>query len=321
MDNSNKGAFDIYKDISARTNGEIYIGVVGGVRSGKSTFIKRFMELMVLTFMEDENEKKRAIDEKPQSAQGTTIMTTEPKFIPKDAATIKISNDNSVKVRLIDCVGYMVDGANGHMENGVERMVKTPWYDYEIPFTEAAELGTRKVITEHATIGIVVTTDGTISDIPRESYEKAEEQTISEFQKAGKPFIMVLNSKKPFSEETMKLAERMNEKYQVTVYPMNCEQLHKEDVNRILTGILYEFPVVKLNFFMPKWIEMLDKTNKIKANNIENAKKILNDVTYMKDVLSYAFEPEGEFLAKLKLEKMQLSVGSVNIAMDVAEKY
>ena len=321
MDNSNKGAFDIYKDISARTNGEIYIGVVGGVRSGKSTFIKRFMELMVLPFMEDENEKKRAIDEMPQSAQGTTIMTTEPKFIPKYAATIKISNDNSVKVRLIDCVGYMVDGANGHMENGVERMVKTPWYDYEIPFTEAAELGTRKVITEHATIGIVVTTDGTISDIPRESYEKAEEQTISEFQKAGKPFIMVLNSKKPFSEETMKLAERMNEKYQVTVYPMNCEQLHKEDVNRILTGILYEFPVVKLNFFMPKWIEMLDKTNKIKANIIENAKKILNDVTYMKDVLSYAFEPEGEFLAKLKLEKMQLSVGSVNIAMDVAEKY
>lgn len=321
MDNSNTGTFDIYKDISARTNGEIYIGVVGGVRSGKSTFIKRFMELMVLPFMEDENEKKRAVDEMPQSAQGTTIMTTEPKFIPKDAAKIQLSEDTSVRVRMIDCVGYMVEGANGHMENGVERMVKTPWFDTEIPFTQAAEIGTQKVIKDHATIGIVVTADGSFSDIPRESYVPAEEQTIRELKKAGKPFILLLNSERPFSDETIKLAEEMKEKYQVSVYPVNCKQLHKEDVNRILTGILYEFPVIKMNFYMPKWIEMLDKENRIKENVIENARKILNNITYMKDLVEYPFEPEGDFLTKLKLEQMQLSDGSVNIVMDVAEQY
>ncbi len=321
MDNSNTGTFDIYKDISARTNGEIYIGVVGGVRSGKSTFIKRFMELMVLPFMEDENEKKRAVDEMPQSAQGTTIMTTEPKFIPKEAAKIQLSEDTSVRVRMIDCVGYMVEGANGHMENGVERMVKTPWFDTEIPFTQAAEIGTQKVIKDHATIGIVVTADGSFSDIPRESYVPAEEQTIRELKKAGKPFILLLNSERPFSDETIKLAEEMKEKYQVSVYPVNCKQLHKEDVNRILTGILYEFPVIKMNFYMPKWIEMLDKENRIKENVIENARKILNNITYMKDLVEYPFEPEGDFLTKLKLEQMQLSDGSVNIVMDVAEQY
>lgn len=321
MDNSNMGTFDIYKDICERTGGEIYIGVVGGVRSGKSTFIKRFMELMVLPFMTDENEKKRAVDEMPQSAQGTTIMTTEPKFIPKEAAEIRLEDDTQVKVRMIDCVGYMVDGANGHMENGVERMVKTPWFEHEIPFTQAAEVGTQKVIKDHATIGIVVTADGSFSDIPRESYVAAEEQTVQELKKAGKPFIILLNSQKPFSDETVKLAEEMKEKYHVSVYPANCEQLHKEDVNRIMTGILYEFPVVKMNFFMPKWIEMLETTNKIKANIINNAKKVLQDITYMKDVVGYSFEPEGEFLTKLRLEQMQLSCGSVNISMDVAENY
>lgn len=321
MDNSNTGTFDIYKDISARTNGEIYIGVVGGVRSGKSTFIKRFMELMVLPFMEDENEKKRAVDEMPQSAQGTTIMTTEPKFIPKEAAKIQISDDTSVRVRMIDCVGYMVEGANGHMENGMERMVKTPWFDTEIPFTQAAEIGTQKVIKDHATIGIVVTADGSFSDIPRENYIPAEEQTIRELKKAGKPFILLLNSERPFSDETIKLADEMKAKYQVNVYPVNCKQLHKEDVNRILTGILYEFPVIKMNFYMPKWIEMLNKENRIKENIIENAKKILNNITYMKDLVEYPFEPEGDFLTKLKLEQMKLSDGSVNIVMDVAEQY
>ena len=321
MDNSNTGTFDIYKDISARTNGEIYIGVVGGVRSGKSTFIKRFMELMVLPFMEDENEKKRAVDEMPQSAQGTTIMTTEPKFIPKEAAMISLSEDTEVKVRMIDCVGYMVDGANGHMENGVERMVKTPWFDTEIPFTQAAEIGTQKVIRDHATIGIVVTADGSFSDIPRESYVAAEEQTIRELKKAGKPFVMLLNSERPFRDETVKLAEELREKHQVSVYPVNCSQLHKEDVNRILTGILYEFPVVKMNFYMPKWIEMLDAGNRIRENVIANARKVLNNITYMKDVVAYGFEPDGDYLTKLKAEQMELSDGSVNIAMDVGEQY
>lgn len=253
MENFNTGTYDMYKDISARTNGEIYIGVIGAVRTGKSSFIKRFMELMVLPFMEDENSRQRAVDEMPQAAQGKTIMTTEPKFIPKDAAKIRLGEDTEVKVRLIDCVGYMVEGATGHLENGVERMVKTPWFEEEIPFTKAAEVGTRKVINDHATIGIVVTADGSFTDIPRENYVKGEEETIKELQRIGKPFVMVLNSVKPYSEETAQLAKELEEKYEVSVFPLNCEQLRKEDVYAVLKGILYEFPVVKMNFFLPKW--------------------------------------------------------------------
>ena len=313
--------FNVYKDIQARTKGEIYIGVVGPVRTGKSTFIKRFMELAVLPAMEDESLKAVSTDELPQSAGGKTVMTTEPKFIPKEAVQITLGDGIQAKVRLIDCVGYMVEGAAGHMEEDTERMVKTPWFDTEIPFTQAAEIGTQKVIRDHATIGIVVTADGSFSDIPRESYVPAEEQTIRELKKAGKPFILLLNSQRPFGDEAIKLAEELKEKYQVSVYPVNCSQLHKEDVNRILTGILYEFPVVKMNFYMPKWIEMLDATNRIKENVIENARKILNNITYMKDVVAYAFEPEGDYLTKLKAEQLQLSDGSVNIAMDVGERY
>ena len=218
MESFNTGTYDMYKDISARTNGEIYIGVIGAVRTGKSSFIKRFMELMVLPFMEDENSRQRAVDEMPQAAQGKTIMTTEPKFIPKDAAKIRLGEDTEVKVRLIDCVGYMVEGATGHLENGVERMVKTPWFEEEIPFTKAAEVGTRKVINDHATIGIVVTADGSFTDIPRENYVKGEEETIKELQRIGKPFVMVLNSVKPYSEETAQLAKELEEKYEVSVF-------------------------------------------------------------------------------------------------------
>ena len=266
MENFNTGTYDMYKDISARTNGEIYIGVIGAVRTGKSSFIKRFMELMVLPFMEDENSRQRAVDEMPQAAQGKTIMTTEPKFIPKDAAKIRLGEDTEVKVRLIDCVGYMVEGATGHLENGVERMVKTPWFEEEIPFTKAAEVGTRKVINDHATIGIVVTADGSFTDIPRENYVKGEEETIKELQRIGKPFVMVLNSVKPYSEETAQLAKELEEKYKVSVFPLNCEQLRKEDVYAVLKGILYEFPVVKMNFYLPKWVEMLEMSHPIKEN-------------------------------------------------------
>ena len=205
MTSANK-EFNLYSDISKRTGGEIYIGIVGPVRTGKSTFIKRFMDIMVLPNMEDENSKSRTIDELPQSAQGKTIMTTEPKFIPKDAASIQLGTDVEVKVRLIDCVGYMVDGAAGHMEGNNKRMVKTPWFDYEIPFVEAASIGTKKVIKEHSTIGIVVTTDGSFGEISRESYVPAEEQTIEELRTLGKPFVVVLNSEKPYSDETVSLA-------------------------------------------------------------------------------------------------------------------
>ena len=192
--------YNLYKDIQARTNGEIYLGVVGAVRTGKSTFIKRFMEQMVIPHIEDENVRARTRDELPQSAQGKTIMTTEPKFIPKDAAQIRLTDDAGVKVRLIDCVGYMVEGASGHLENGVERMVKTPWSEQEIPFSQAAETGTRKVIKDHATIGIVVTTDGSVTEIPAANYQKPTQETVNELKKSGKPFLILLNSAKPYRD-------------------------------------------------------------------------------------------------------------------------
>lgn len=206
-------SFELYKDMQARTNGEIYIGVVGPVRTGKSTFIKRFMDLLVLPAMEDENARQRTTDELPQSASGTTIMTTEPKFVPKDAADITLSEDVNVKIRLIDCVGFMVEGASGHIENETERQVKTPWFEYEIPFTKAAAIGTQKVIRDHATIGIVVTTDGSIGDLPRENYIEAEERTVQELKAIGKPYIILLNCIKPYGEEVKKLKESLETKY------------------------------------------------------------------------------------------------------------
>ncbi len=233
MDFLQNNTYDLYKDIQLRTGGEIYLGVVGPVRTGKSTFIKRFMNLLVLPFMEDENEKERAQDEMPQSAGGRTVTTTEPKFIPKEAAHIKLGTDIDVDIRLIDCVGYMVEGATGHMEEDVERMVKTPWSAEEIPFTRAAEIGTRKVIKDHSTIGIVVTCDGSFGDLGRDSFLEAEARTITELQALGKPFIVLLNSAKPYAEDTRMLADEISEKYQVTVMPVNCEQLKREDINHI----------------------------------------------------------------------------------------
>ena len=321
MDNFNTSSFDIYKDISARTKGEIYLGVIGAVRTGKSTFIKRFMEQMVLPYMNDEHDRDRTIDEMPQSAAGKTIMTTEPKFIPKEAAKIRLEDGTEVKVRLIDCVGYMVEGASGHMENDAERMVKTPWFDYEVPFTQAAEIGTKKVINEHSTIGIVIAADGTFTDIPRENYAAPEEKTVNELKKLGKPFIVLLNSTKPYSDETKELAQQMQEKYQVAVLPVNCEQLKKEDISKILQAILYEFPVVRMNFYMPKWVEMLELGAPMKQSMVQNAKKFLKDITYIKDLMNYPFETEGDYIEQVKLEKMDLAAGSVNLRMDVEDKY
>lgn len=321
MDNFNTLSFDIYKDISARTKGEIYLGVIGAVRTGKSTFIKRFMEQMVLPYMNDEHDRERTIDEMPQSAAGKTIMTTEPKFIPKEAAKIRLEDGTEVKVRLIDCVGYMVEGASGHMENDAERMVKTPWFDYEVPFTQAAEIGTKKVINEHSTIGIVIAADGTFTDIPRENYAAPEEKTVNELKKLGKPFIVLLNSTKPYSDETKELAQQMQEKYQVAVLPVNCEQLKKEDISKILQAILYEFTVVRMNFYMPKWVEMLELGAPMKQSMVQNARKFLKDITYIKDLMNYPFEIEGDYIEQVKLEKMDLAAGSVNLRMDVEDKY
>lgn len=320
MDISTKKEFDLYKDIQNRTGGELYLGIVGPVRTGKSTFIKRFMDIMVLPYMEDVHSKERTIDELPQSAQGKTIMTTEPKFIPKDAAEIALEDGTKVKVRLIDCVGFMVDGATGHMEGTEKRMVKTPWFDYEIPFVEAAAVGTEKVIRDHATVGIVLTTDGSIGELERGNYIDAEEKTVQELNQIGKPFVIVLNSRKPYSEETARLSDELREKYQTAVIPVNCEQLRKEDVYRILENILYEFPVVRVEFYIPKWAEMLDMTHPMKAEIVRIASDILAGMKKTKDVYKQEMKPE-QYVSRIKMEELDLSSGCVRIRMDIAEKY
>ncbi len=313
--------YSVYRDIKARTGGEIYLGVVGPVRTGKSTFIKRFMELMVLPGMEDEHARTQTRDELPQSAAGKMIMTTEPKFIPKEAAQIKLDDAVSAKVRLIDCVGFMVDGAAGHLENDSERLVRTPWFDYQIPFAKAAEIGTRKVITDHSTIGLVVTTDGTIGDIRRAAYEPAEEQTIGELKEIGKPFLVLLNSVKPYSDETVKLAAEMEGKYGVSVFPVNCEQLRKEDIFRILQMVLNEFPVTQLNFKIPKWMEILPADHWLKAGVITAVKELMGKVAQMKDVAAALAEAAAEAVRGMKAERMDLSDGTVDVAVDVDDGY
>lgn len=313
--------YDLYHDIQQRTGGEIYIGVLGPVRTGKSTFIKRFMDVMVLPYMEDEHAKTRAMDELPQSAGGRTITTTEPKFIPKEAAHVVLSEDVEVDVRLIDCVGYMVDGAAGHMEKEAERMVKTPWSMEEIPFTKAAEIGTRKVIRDHSTIGIVVTCDGSFGELPRDSFLEAEERTIKELQALGKPYIVLLNSEKPYAEETRNLADEISEKYQVTVMPINCEQLKKEDINHIMENILYEFPLTMIEFYMPKWVEMLPFDHKMKKDIIAQLKALMNDLNHIRDITADRFTVESEYIRKCKLDGVDMSDGSVRIILDVDDAY
>lgn len=326
MEINNRKEYDLYKDINERCAGEIYLGVVGPVRTGKSTFIKRFMELMVLPYMEDANAKERALDELPQAAAGKTIMTTEPKFIPQQAAEIRLSDqaktmdEISIKIRLIDCVGFMADGAVGHMEGNEKRMVKTPWFDYEIPFSEAASIGTEKVIRDHATIGVVVTTDGSIGELERNNYIDAEEKTVKELQEIGKPFVILLNSELPYSDETAKLAETLQEKYQTTVLPVNCEQLRREDIIRILESILYEFPVEQVAFYIPKWTEMLATEHPVKAEMIQMAGNVLKQLEKARDVYALSFD-ENQYISKVKMDELDLSTGCVRIYMDVAEQY
>lgn len=313
--------FNVYKDIQARTGGEIYIGVVGPVRTGKSTFIKRFMELLVLPAMEDDNLRNLSRDELPQSAAGKTIMTTEPKFIPKEAAKISLADGIEAKVRLIDCVGFMVEGAAGHVENGEERLVKTPWFDYDIPFTQAAELGTRKVINDHSTIGIVVTTDGTVGEIKRSGYIAAEKQTIDELKKLGKPYVILLNSVKPYSDETVRLAREMSEGYGVTVLPVNCEQLKKEDVFHILEKVLKEFPVTEMDFHIPKWLEILPATHWLKAQVIQAARSVIQKVGHMKDVSTELAGQQTEAIRSMNVKNMQMADGRVSVQVNMDDGY
>lgn len=313
--------FQLYKDIQARTNGEIYIGVVGPVRTGKSTFIKRFMDVLVLPHMEDEHGKSRTKDELPQSASGRTIMTTEPKFVPKEAAEIKLSDDVSVKVRLIDCVGYMVEGASGHIEGGEERQVKTPWFDYEIPFTKAATIGTRKVIHDHATIGIVVTTDGSIGDIERQGYREAEEKTIRELQSIGKPFIVLVNSKKPYGDEARETAQELEQKYGVKAMPVNCEQLKEDDIYQIMEAVLFEFPVSEVQFFIPKWVEMLPRDHRIKQDMLEHIRTVMDGFGEIKDAAAGLEKPESPYINDMKVDHIEMDTGCVKVRIDIADKF
>lgn len=316
-----EGQFQVYKDMQARTNGEIYIGVVGPVRTGKSTFIKRFMDLLVIPNMQDVHSKERAIDELPQSAAGKTIMTTEPKFIPKEAADISLSEDVQVKIRLIDCVGFMVDGASGHMEEEQERMVKTPWFSHEIPFSQAAEMGTKKVITDHSTIGVVVTTDGSFGELQREQYIEAEERTVAELNKLSKPFVVLLNSNHPYEAETKELAERLTQKYGTAVLPMNCEQLRKDDITTLMQGVLSVFPVSELDFYMPKWVKMLDMHHPLKEALIETMKKVMDSMVQVKDVTMDNLQQENMYIKRMKIDQIDMQKGQVRIQVDIKEQY
>lgn len=314
-------SFQLYKDMKARTNGEIYIGVVGPVRTGKSTFIKRFMDLLVLPNMTDEHAKERTKDELPQSASGTTIMTTEPKFVPKEAASIQLSEDVEVKVRLIDCVGFMAEGASGHIENDVERQVKTPWFDYEIPFTKAAAIGTQKVIRDHATIGIIVTTDGSIGELSRENYLPAEERTVQELQAIGKPFIILLNCKKPYSEEAKKLQVELEAKYGVSVLAVNCEQLKEEDIHNIMRQVLYEFPISEVEFYIPKWVEMLSRDHKIKQDLLATVKNLMADLNDIRSAAAGIPEQDSPYIERIQIDKIEMDTGKICILIHFAEQF
>lgn len=310
----------LYEDLAERTNGEIYLGVVGPVRTGKSTFIKHFMELLVLPGIIDVHNKQRAIDELPQSAKGTTIMTTEPKFVPQEAVSITLGDTLECKVRLVDCVGFMVEGAMGHMENGRERMVKTPWFDYEIPFSKAAEMGTEKVIKEHSTIGILVTTDGSIGDIPRQNYIKSEQQTVEKLKEQKKPFVIILNSTNPDEEETVQLAGELMEEYDTQVIPLNVEQLTKQDIISVLEAILMEFPITELKFGYPKWVEALPLTNPIKQAMVELSMHILSDTDVIRDLYAKP-RPESEYIEELKVTEINTSNGTVSMTIALKETY
>ena len=276
--------YDIYRDIALRTNGDIYIGVVGPVRSGKSTFVKQFMDQLVLPMIDDKFIKERTQDELPQSSAGKMIMTTEPKFVPEEAIKINIDDNISFNVRLIDCVGYTVPGAAGYEDESGPRMVSTPWFDKEIPFQEAAEVGTNKVINEHSTIGLVVTTDGSFTDIPRQNFVMAEERIINELKQIGKPFVVTLNSKNPRAAETKKLQKKLTEKYEVPIIIIDCLNLEKKNIHHILKQVLYEFPIKEFYINLPDWLDNLDSEHWLKDSYKESINQAVGEVNKIRDI-------------------------------------
>ncbi len=311
----------LYEDIAKRTDGDIYVGVVGPVRTGKSTFIKNFMDLLVIPNIENDYKKERAKDELPQSAGGKTIMTTEPKFVPNEAVEITLDNNLKFKTRLVDCVGYLVDNAIGYLEDDMPRMVKTPWSDDEMPFETAAEIGTKKVIEEHSTIGILMTTDGTITDIPRDDYVQAEERVVNELKNLNKPFVIILNSYDPNSNATIQLAQELSEKYQASVIPLNCANLNLEDINTIFSKVLYEFPVDRIAIKFPKWTDGLDFNHPLKAQLLEEIQNAFGNVNVLKDVSSCANRiAKTEIIDGTNIQDIQLGSGFVNIKIDLKEE-
>ncbi|MBR1377238.1 MAG: stage IV sporulation protein A [Bacilli bacterium] len=307
---------EIIKNISARTGGEVYLGVVGAVRTGKSTFIKKVIETLVVPNIEDEYEKKRCLDEIPQSAQGRMIMTTEPKFVPSNAATINI-DDFTSKVRLVDCVGYIIDGAKGYEDENGPRMVKTPWYEEQIPFIEAAEIGTEKVIKDHSTIGILVTTDGSIGEIERNSYVPAEERIVNELKEIGKPFIIVLNTTHPMLPETERLAESLHDKYNVPVMPISIEDMSERDMYSILKEALYEFPVVEVNVSIPDWIACLSPNNWLKKIYIDKIKEAVTEIDKLRDIdVITSYFDNNEYITRAYLSNVDTSTGEVTITLE-----
>ncbi len=314
-------SFDLYKDIAERTNGDIYVGVVGPVRAGKSTFITKFMEALVLPNIQNAHKKERAVDELPQAAAGKTIMTTQPKFVPNEGVSIMIREKVDVKVRLCDCVGYMIEGAQGHKEGGKARLVKTPWSEEEMPFEQAAEIGTRKVIADHSTIGVVITSDGTINtDIPRANYIKAEERVISELKALQKPFIVVLNTTKPLSAETGKLREGLSEKYNVPIMALDVLNMQMEDINGILEKVLFEFPLRMIEIEMPQWMQTLPADNFIIKDLMEQARKMSDAVLKMKDYGdAHKFFAENEHIKPVTVNSVRLGEGKIVFQIEPQE--
>ena len=306
----------IYGDIAARTGGDIYIGVVGPVRTGKSTFIKRFMEALVLPHIKESYARDRARDELPQSAGGRTVMTTEPKFIPDEAVELSLADGVSARVRMVDCVGYLIPEVLGTEENGQPRMVRTPWQEDPMPFVEAAEMGTHKVIHEHATIGMLVTSDGSIGEIGRESYVEAEERIVSELKEIGKPFAVILNTANPASHLAVNLAYELEAKYGVPVALVNCLDLNAEDIRHILEMVLHEFPVCEVALQLPEWTVALDPSHRIRQSLDAAVRRCASEVKKVGDIAT-AFEPltENEYVQKSEVESVDLGSGKAHIGV------